>query len=124
MKLAPCLLLVVGALPLLVYPPVLLANLMSLGGHRTGNESPGVSLVTYSFLLGSTAYPAVYVFSLLLVIARIRENRAKAALGYSIAPMFYFGLLVLLGMLWGSIGPSERPAKSSAAPKPRWCTSV
>jgi hypothetical protein len=94
-------LLAVGALPLLAYPAVILANVMSLAGHRSGDESPVLMLVVYTFLLASTAYPVVYVFCFAFAIARVREKKS-AAIGYGLGPIGYLAAIIGLGALWAA----------------------
>lgn len=97
------LLLVLGALPLLCYPFVLLANLMTLAGHRSGHESLGLMVAVYAFLIGSTAYPLVYFLCFGFVIVRLKEKKVRAAIRYSAAPLLYIALLAILMMFW-SVG--------------------
>jgi len=103
MKLATYLVLFIGALPLLIYPGILLADVMSLAGYRSGNETALLKLVSYSLLLGSLAYPAVYIFCIALATARIKKNENKAALCYGTGPLVYLLLLVGLFAAWQAI---------------------
>ena len=100
MKLATCFLLFLGALPLLIYPYVFLGSMMGLMGHRTGDEPALLLLVAYSFLLGSIAYPAVYVICVVLAIVKVKSNESKAALYFGIGPLGYLLLLLGLWALW------------------------
>jgi hypothetical protein len=43
--------------PLVIYPAVLLASIMGLAGHRTGDEPPRVLFVAYSFYILTIVYP-------------------------------------------------------------------
>ncbi len=88
-----------GALPLVIYPFVLLANVMGLAGHRSGNEPFALVLLSYAFYLGTTAYPVVYlVCAGFAIVGAIRKG--KIALGFAFAPIGYLLLLVGLGAIW------------------------
>lgn len=102
MKQTVSLLLLLGALPLLIYPFVLLANVMSLAGHWSGNEPLGLVVTVYAFLIGSTAYPAVYIFHRVYANALLKQNKTEAALRYSVGPLLYLALLAGFMMLWGA----------------------
>jgi hypothetical protein len=103
MKFVTHFMLLLGALPLLVYPFVVLANVMSLAGERSGNEPPLLMLVVYSFLLGSLAYPAVYVPCALLAVARVKKNDDNTAFWYVVGPLGYLLLLAGLLAIWSAI---------------------
>ncbi|MDY0168588.1 MAG: hypothetical protein RBS80_18715 [Thermoguttaceae bacterium] len=93
-------LLFLGALPLLIYPFVLLASVMSLAGHRSGNEPALLVLVIKSFLLGSIAYPLVYLVCLALAVAKAAKNGCTVALWYGLGPLVYLLFLVGLMGIW------------------------
>jgi|GEM_PF-5084253 len=61
-------LLLLGGVALVFYPFALLANLMTLAGHRTGNEPMIAMAVVYVFLAMTTIYPAVYVAALFIAM--------------------------------------------------------
>jgi hypothetical protein len=92
-------LLVLGGIPLFLYPAVLFANLMSLAGHRSGNEPALLMVVVYSFLLGSLAYPVVYIVCVIKALAQAGKD-GKAALWFAAGPLGYLLLLVGLMFLW------------------------
>lgn len=100
MKRASTFLFVLEALPLIIYPVVLLADLMTFSGHVTGGESPGLLITVYAFVFGSMVYPVVYVACVILAYARMRENKLPAAMRFSVAPLAYLALLVALIVLW------------------------
>lgn len=87
MKQTTTLILLLGALPLLVYPFVLLAGAMSLGGHRTGNEPFVVILAVYAVLVASLAYPLVYGACVVGTVMKTRRDQSTAALYFSLSPM-------------------------------------
>ncbi len=95
MRITFYLLLLLGAVPLLIYPFVLLAGVMSLAAGRTGNEPVLLMVVGYSFLLGSIAYPAVYVIC--TVLAFVKESKNRTMPTYcAAAPLVYLLVIVAL----------------------------
>ena len=94
-------LLIVGALPLLIYPFILLANVMSLAATKTSTPvRPLQNLTSTAFLWSSTAYPIVFVVCLLAAIASSRSAHGTAALMFAIVPLAYLALCVLLFIGW------------------------
>ena len=67
--------LVLGALPLGIYPFVLLANVMQLAAGGSSSGGAYELLGTY-FLLGSTCYPIIYV--LMLRASRRAQKRGDS----------------------------------------------
>jgi hypothetical protein len=96
-------LLVLGALPFLIYPFVVLAGVMSLAGHSSGKEPIILVIVANSFLLGSLAYPLVYLPALVFAGARLAAGERKAALVGSIVPLAFLVLLGVLFALWSTM---------------------
>ena len=95
--------LTLGGLPLLLYPFVLLAGIMSLAGHSSGDEPALLVAVVNSFLWGSLVYPAVYVPCWALARSALKANKEKVALRVSMAPLFYLGILVVLMLAWSRL---------------------
>lgn len=96
-------LLIVGALPLLVYPAVFLASIMSLAGHKTGREPALQMLVARSFQISTLLYPVVYIVA--LIAALLLRNRAADLAGkVATLPLWYLGLIVLLFIAWVRVG--------------------
>lgn len=96
--------LLAGAVPLLIYPGVLLAGVMGLAGNRTGQEPELLMFVAYSFLVGSIGYPLVYLVC--LFTARILVNKKKDGLAIKVSavPLAFLGVLGALFMLWMLLG--------------------
>jgi hypothetical protein len=95
--------LVLGGIPLLVYPMVFLAGIMSLAGERSGGEGFGLVVVSNAFLLGSMAYPAVWIFAL---VSSFRAKRLKLEKHHSwitALPLIYLFGLFLLFNLWSAL---------------------
>jgi hypothetical protein len=87
-------LLIVGGLPFIIYPVVLISNFMLLSGITTGNQTLGQLVMSYVLIITTTVYPLIYVICLLFVIARMKENKQKIALGFSIGPLGYLAVIV------------------------------
>jgi len=104
MKIVSWFLMIIGALPLLIYPFVLLANMMALAGHRSGHEPVILLLIAFAFVLGTTAYPVVYILCVVAAVACVKKARGAPAVAYSAAPLAYLALMVGLAALWSVIG--------------------
>ncbi len=91
------LLFVLEGLPLLIYPFVLLANLMALAAHRTGNESVFLITIVFLFISMSSAYPLSYLYA----INHYRISRNTHVNKWILfIPLFHIIIVVLLGFLW------------------------
>jgi hypothetical protein len=91
--------LIIGALPLLVYPFIALASVMSLAGHTTGEEPVMRMAVARGFQVTSLLYPVVYVASLAAALA-VRKQKAGTAAKIASAPLWFLMLVVLLFVAW------------------------
>lgn len=96
---------VIGGLPLLLYPAVLMANMMSLAAPRSGNEPILLQLVAYGFLFGSLAYPLVYGVCLVLLVPSWIVGNLWGIVVLSLVPI---GYLLLVAALYGLSGALER----------------
>ncbi|MCL9807060.1 hypothetical protein NAT51_16110 [Flavobacterium amniphilum] len=83
---------ITSCIPLLPYPIVLLANLMSLMGHRSGDESDALIINTYAFLIVSTLYPATMIYSLVC--------NKKQRIIIAILPLVHLVASIYLGIKW------------------------
>jgi hypothetical protein len=92
--------LIVGGLPLLVYPAVLGAGIMSLAAERTGDEPALLMAIVNSFLIGSIVYPLVYVPCAIGAVWRAKEQDAALAFKISIMPLVFLAVLVVLLLAW------------------------
>jgi hypothetical protein len=94
---------VISAIPLIIYPFVLLANLMSLAAEPTA-ESIQVplwfKLVVYGFLWGSSLYPLALFGCGIWALARSRQNAPKSAILIALIPMAYLAILAVLFIVW------------------------
>ncbi|WP_166239694.1 hypothetical protein [Paenibacillus turpanensis] len=89
------LLLIAGGLPLILYPFVMIANIMSLAGERSGNESMLLLLVVYAFIFLSSTYVITYLISVILYIKKKSSRLKMAAI-----PLIHLALVVCSFLLW------------------------
>ncbi|WP_416438449.1 hypothetical protein [Phnomibacter sp. MR] len=75
-----------GILPLIIYPFVLLPNLMALGGHGGG------SFTAKAFIYSSTFYPVT-------LIASLWFNKQRKLI-IAALPLFHLGFCILFYWLW------------------------
>jgi hypothetical protein len=91
---------VLGALPLLIYPFCLLANVMSLAAANiptTRPVDPLPAVAWKGFLWGSTIYPAVYVVAAGITLFLSSNDRETGARRVACFPLVYLvAVLVLL----------------------------
>lgn len=98
-------LLIVGALPLLIYPFILLANIMSFAGTKSSTPVPLMQTVmSQAFLWSSTLYPVAYVACLIAAVTCSRSGNGAMALKLAAAPLLYLGLCVVLMIGWMMTG--------------------
>ena len=88
---------IVSALPLLIYPAVLMASVMSLAGGVSGEEPAYLVAIVYGFLIGSLLYPLVYIGSLIAYF--IVKDIERKALFVKI-PFLYLAFCIILLILW------------------------
>lgn len=90
--------LLLGALPLLVYPFVAIASVMSLAGYRTGTEPMLRMLVARAFQITSLLYPVVYLGSL---IAALSLKKADEAAARKVTTIPFWFLLLIVAAFFG-----------------------
>jgi len=90
--------LTLGGIPLVVYPFVALASIMSLAGQRSGTEPFWLTVAAAAAQLSSLLYPVAYLTCLVMAIGRLRKD--KPALALSVLPLIYLALVVGLFSLW------------------------
>ena len=91
-----------GGLPLLAYPFVALASLMSLAGHRTEEESTALMMAATAAQVSSLLYPGVYCLAVFLVFTQFRGTLKE--LICSAIPLVYLLFVVALFGLWVAMG--------------------
>lgn len=92
--------LIVGGLPLLIYPGVVLGGLMGLSGVWSGNEPLWLVVVVKSSLIGSISYPLVYFASAVAAVVMTINKRTAIAFKISLIPLAYLLVLGLLFLVW------------------------
>jgi hypothetical protein len=98
MKSVAITMLTLGGIPLLAYPFVALASIMSLAAERTGKEPLTLTLVATAAQLSSLLYPLAYLCCLVLAIRRLRNNEPAARI--SVTPLISLGFIIALFTLW------------------------
>ena len=91
--------LIFGAVPLLGYPFVALASLMSLAAHTTGKEPMLLLAVSRSFQIASLIYPIVYLGCLVGVLLA-QKKKEKLASKIALVPIWFLGFVCMLVVLW------------------------
>ena len=94
---------ILGALPLVIYPFVALASVMSLAGEDRGNAPLLLVIVARTFQVSSLLYPVVYFGSRKAARQVMEYDEAKAIKIASI-PLWYLGFVVLSLVAWTSFG--------------------
>lgn len=96
MKFVCILLMGLSSLPLLIYPFVLIANLMMLAAVGTpGDTSFGEAIAQYAFLGGTTLYPVPYTLALIKSITKMEKKRFKKAASWQLLPLGYLFAIVI-----------------------------
>ncbi|ABM26546.1 MULTISPECIES: hypothetical protein [Shewanella] len=91
-NIASWVLLLLGGLPLLIYPFVVFANLMLLAGHKSTYKPPLFNrLMNQGFIWGSFIYPAIYI-PLYKIAIQLQSNQT---LIYAALPVAYLALLAV-----------------------------
>lgn len=99
-RIATAVLLVVGGLPLVIYPFVFFANMMSLAAETTGREPLLEKLVARAFLWSSLLYPLVYLWFRKAAQRKLKRGDDRAACIQSALPLAYLALVLLFFLLW------------------------
>ncbi|KUP23382.1 hypothetical protein AWJ19_28835 [Paenibacillus sp. DMB5] len=99
---------VLGAVPLLIYPFVLIANIMSLAGSWSGQEESILKAIVILFIILTSSYPITYIISLVLYLIKKLKNKNKnGAVLVSklpLLPLIHLVLAILVGCLWALLG--------------------
>ncbi len=94
------LLLLLAGLPLVIYPVLLIANVMSLAGYQSTSAGAMVTIVSLGFFFTSTIYPVVYITSIIGYFISSRKKSALWKRRFVIIPFVALAIqLVMLG-LW------------------------
>ncbi|CAM4518520.1 hypothetical protein PATY110618_28310 [Paenibacillus typhae] len=99
---------VLGALPLFIYPFVLLANIMSLAGSWSGQEESILIAIVLLFIILTSSYPITYIICLVLYLIKKFKNKAKngavLVTKLPLLPLIHLVLAILVGCLWWFLG--------------------
>ncbi|WP_313374444.1 hypothetical protein [Chishuiella sp.] len=87
---------IVGFIPLVIYPFVLLANVMSFAGERSANTTMFNTIISYIFIILSTLYP----ISILISWKFNPSNKLLIAL----LPLFHLIMCGILFYIWSNTG--------------------
>jgi xanthosine utilization system XapX-like protein len=85
--------LVLSGLPLIVYPFVAFASLMSLAGQKSPSDPLVSTLGAYGFFVGSLSYPLVYGIAAAAAWACVKSEDMAAADKLSRVPKWYLAFL-------------------------------
>ena len=94
---------VATALPLILYPYVLIMNLMGLAAHNAPEATEPVLLLVFrSYLIASTLYPAVYLYTFTQTVPELTAGDGEAAMSWQLVNVYYLlGVVALLALLFG-----------------------
>lgn len=93
--------LVLGAIPLLIYPFLMVANVMSLAAEPPHYPvSLALRLSSQGFLWSSTLYPLVYFGSAIVALIQSHFQNDRAARRYAVLPLLYLIGVIALFLLW------------------------
>lgn len=95
--------LVIGAIPLIAYPFIMLASLMGLAGRSTVKVPMLCIVMNAFFLWGTLAYPLVYG----LMYYLSGRHREEAGLMYASFPLIFIGLLYISSHFMDWKGPNQ-----------------
>lgn len=97
--------LLVGFVPLLIYPWGLVVGVMMLSYLRAGDEPALLMAIVYCFFAGAVVYPLVYGFCAIAAIWKLKKQEAKLALKISLVPLAFLFMLAVL-FLWFELDTS------------------
>jgi len=82
----------ISCIPLPIYPFILLANVMALGGNRSDDTPLHLLVVCYGFFIFSTLYPLTWLISIIF----IKQKNIKIAM----LPLIHALICLILFFLW------------------------
>lgn len=104
--------LAISGAPLLIYPIVLAASAMSLGGTASQPAPMPQLLTSQAFLWGAMFYPVVYLYCATMAI-RSREAKPQQSVNMAALPILYVAIEAALFCGW-MITSQRGSAKSRA----------
>jgi hypothetical protein len=100
-------LIIISGLPLIVYPAVLLANLMALAAPQA-KESIATKLFLYGFVFSTTIYPVVFFVCGAKGWNRAHWGSTNATIFWALAPILYLLIIGALIAVAAAISPQEQ----------------
>jgi hypothetical protein len=90
--------LIIEGTPLLIYPFVLLANVMTLAGYRTGEESILFVSTIVLFMIFTTSYPLTYILCWIFYFKKSSRgyNRTRVL----VIPLLHITISIMVGYFW------------------------
>lgn len=85
---------IAGGIPLLMYPFVLIANIMQLAGVST-NENVFIKIIISLFIFSSSTYLLTYIVCLVVYIIKRNKNNL-----ISLIPLAQIVFTVILFFIW------------------------
>ncbi|GEM_PF-2081319 len=86
----------IASILLLIYPFVLMANIMTLGGNRSDDTPFIILVVSYGFIVFSTLYPVTWYIG-------VKKNKRKK-LSIAVLPFIHILICGTLFLLWMNFG--------------------
>ena len=97
--------LALGAIPLLAYPFLMVANVMSLAAEPPHYPvSLGLRLSSQGFLWSSTLYPIVYFGCAIMAFVQSHFEIDRDARRYALLPLLYLIGVIALFLIWLATG--------------------
>lgn len=85
------------AIPLLIYPQVIVANIMTLAAESSGKEGAFLKVIIISFVTATSLYPLTYIFS---IIFYNLKGKLHKKLWVLLSPAFHLILTMTLFFIW------------------------
>jgi len=92
---------ILSGIPLMAYPAILIANIMSIAAFRSGNAKPATLLREYvfrCFIYYSTFYPLIYGFSYWLTNYYLEQGDYSQAILIMTSPLIILLILFKMSM--------------------------
>lgn len=86
-----------SGLPLIAYPFVAMASLMSLAAEAPSSAETLLLIISSAFLWGSLLYPLIYILSVITFFIVKSEKKKKLC---AFIPYAHLGLVFLLFLSW------------------------
>ena len=107
-QIAAAVLQVLGGLPLIAYPALLVANIMSAAAPPEPKAPRLLLAVVRTFLVGTTTYPVVFLLCLFGARRALGRGEWERGLALSSLPLVEIAALCGLMVLWQRLGENSR----------------